>query len=62
MIASSSIRRSVLRAVATATNQIEFFDTSGCYGGEDPSIHDNEVFKSSRSARDLWAVLGPWSP
>ncbi|CAK9056451.1 unnamed protein product [Durusdinium trenchii] len=39
--------RSILRCVASETNCLQFFDTSGCYGGEEPSINDHEVFKMS---------------
>ncbi|CAE7576748.1 Lrrc74a [Symbiodinium natans] len=39
--------RSVLRAVASTTNAILFYDTSGCYGGEVPADHDHEVFAMS---------------
>lgn len=36
--------RSVLRCVATETNGLKSFDTSGSYGGEEPSLLENEVF------------------
>ncbi|CAE7397649.1 LRRC74B [Symbiodinium microadriaticum] len=39
--------RSVLRTIASTTNALKFFDTSGCYGGEVPADHDREVFAMS---------------
>ncbi|CAE7271599.1 Zdhhc8 [Symbiodinium pilosum] len=39
--------RSVLRMVASQTNAVLFYDTSGCYGGEVPADQDHEVFSMS---------------